>query len=114
MEHYYQPKIECASREQIRAWQDERLAKTVKRVYENVEFYRKKMDEAGVVPGDIQSLDDLHKLEPQGAGWSRFIPSMILTCGRNAVQGPLWRQAEPMRMWSMSVTGMGCLRVDRG
>ena len=32
MEHYYQPKIECASREQIRAWQDERLAKTVKRV----------------------------------------------------------------------------------
>ena len=62
MEHYYQPKIECASREQIRAWQDERLAKTVKRVYENVEFYRKKMDEAGVVPGDIQSLDDLHKL----------------------------------------------------
>ena len=62
MEHYYQPKIECASREQIRAWQDERLAKTVKRVYENVEFYRKKMDEAGGVPGDIQSLDDLHKL----------------------------------------------------
>ena len=62
MEHYYQPKIECASREQIRAWQDERLAKTVKRVYENVEFYRKKMDEAGVAPGDIQSLDDLHKL----------------------------------------------------
>ena len=62
MEHYYQPEIECASREQIRAWQDERLAKTVKRVYENVEFYRKKMDEAGIKPEDIRSVDDLHKL----------------------------------------------------
>ncbi len=62
MEHYYQPEIECASRDQIRAWQDERLAKTVKRVYENVAFYRKKMDESGVTPQDIQSVDDLHKL----------------------------------------------------
>ena len=62
MEHYYQPEIECASREQIRAWQDERLAKTVKRVYENVDFYRKKMDEAGIRPEDIHSADDLHKL----------------------------------------------------
>lgn len=62
MEHYYQPEIECASRNQIRAWQGERLAKTVKRVYENVEFYRRRMDEKGVKPEDIQSVDDLHKL----------------------------------------------------
>lgn len=62
MEHYYQPEIECASQEQIRAWQDERLAKTVKRVYENVGFYRKKMDEQGIKPEEIRSVDDLHKL----------------------------------------------------
>jgi len=62
MEHYYQPEIECASQDQIRAWQDERLARTVKRVYENVEFYRMKMDQTGVKPEDIQSVDDLHKL----------------------------------------------------
>lgn len=62
MEHYYQPDIECASREQIQAWQDERLVKTVKRVYENVEFYRKRMDEKGIKPQDIQSTKDLHKL----------------------------------------------------
>lgn len=62
MEHYYQPEIECASQEQIRAWQGERLAKTIKRVYENVEFYRKKMDEVGVKPEDIHSVEDLHKL----------------------------------------------------
>ena len=32
MENYFQPEIECASREQIRAWQDERLVETVKHV----------------------------------------------------------------------------------
>lgn len=62
MEHYYQPEIECAPRDQIRAWQSERLAKTVKHVYEHVEYYRKKMDEKGVKQEDIQSVDDLHKL----------------------------------------------------
>lgn len=62
MEHYYQPDIECASRDQIRAWQDERLVKTVKRVYEHVDFYKKKMDQEGIRPEDIRSVDDLHKL----------------------------------------------------
>lgn len=62
MEHYYQPEIECASREQIREWQSERLAKTVKHVYENVEYYRKRMDEQGNKPEDIKSVDDLYKL----------------------------------------------------
>ena len=62
MANYYQKEIETASREQIRAWQDERLVSTVKRVYENVEYYRKKMDDAGVKPEDIKSVDDLHKL----------------------------------------------------
>ncbi len=62
MEHYYQKEIECASHDQIRAWQSERLVDTVHRVYENVPYYRKLMDEKGVTPDDIQSIDDLHKL----------------------------------------------------
>ena len=62
MEHYYQPEIECASREQIKAWQDERLVKQVKHVYDNVPYYRKKMDEKGITPSDIRSTEDLHKL----------------------------------------------------
>ena len=33
MERYYQPEIETASREQIKAWQDERLVKQVKHVW---------------------------------------------------------------------------------
>ncbi len=62
MEKYYQPEIECASREQIRAWQSERLVKQVKNVWDNVPFYRQKMEAAGLTSDDIQSVDDLHKL----------------------------------------------------
>lgn len=62
MENYYQPEMECASREQIRAWQDERLVNTIHRVYKNVPYYRNLMEKKGVTPDDIKSVDDLHKL----------------------------------------------------
>ena len=53
MERYYQPEIEQASREQIKAWQDERLVEQVRHVYANVPYYKKLMDEKGVTPADI-------------------------------------------------------------
>ena len=45
MENYYQKEIETASYEQIRAWQSERLVKTINHVYENNAYYRKLMEE---------------------------------------------------------------------
>lgn len=62
MERYYQAEIETAPREKIIALQNERLSATVRRVYENVPFYRNKMEQAGVTPDDIRTIDDLHKL----------------------------------------------------
>ena len=62
MERYYQKEIECASPEKIRELQDERLVKQVKHVWDNVPYYRKKMEEKGVTPDDIKGVDDLHKL----------------------------------------------------
>lgn len=62
MENYYQKEIECASPEKLRELQDERLVKQVKRVWDNVPYYRKKMEEKGVTPDDIKGIDDLHKL----------------------------------------------------
>ncbi len=59
---YFQPEIECASQEQIRKRQDERLRDNVRHVYENVPYYRNKMQERGVTPDDVVSVDDLHKL----------------------------------------------------
>ncbi|MBR2350439.1 MAG: phenylacetate--CoA ligase [Clostridia bacterium] len=55
-------KEETLPREEIRKIQLERLQETVSRVYEKVEPYRKKMDDAGIKPEDIKSLDDLKKL----------------------------------------------------
>ncbi len=62
MANYYQPAIECARREQIIALQNERLLRQVKHVYENVPYYRKRMEEKGIVPADIESVNDLYKL----------------------------------------------------
>lgn len=62
MEKYYQKEIECASPKKIRELQDERLVKQVKHVWDNVPYYRKKMEEKGVTPDDIKGVDDLHKL----------------------------------------------------
>ena len=54
--------IECASREEMRRIQSERLTDTVRRIYHNIPAYRRKMQVAGLVPGDIQGIDDLSKL----------------------------------------------------
>lgn len=62
MERYYQEEIECASREKIKSIQDEKLVRQVRHVWENVPYYRAKMEKAGVSPDDIQSSDDLYKL----------------------------------------------------
>ncbi|MCR5785713.1 MAG: phenylacetate--CoA ligase [Eubacterium sp.] len=62
MENYFQKEIETASPEQMKKIQDEKLVKQVKHVWDNVPYYRKKMEEAGVTPDDIKSRDDLHKL----------------------------------------------------
>ncbi len=62
MERYYQEEIECASRERIKEIQDEKLVKQVKHVWDNVPYYRKKMEEKGLTPEDIKGTEDLHKL----------------------------------------------------
>ena len=62
MANYYQKEIETASREELLALQNERLVKQVQHVWDNVPYYRAKMEEKGVTPADIQSVDDLHKL----------------------------------------------------
>jgi phenylacetate-CoA ligase len=53
---------ECMSRDEMTALQSARLVKQVNHVYHNVEFYRKKMQEVGLEPGDIRGLEDIEKL----------------------------------------------------
>lgn len=60
--HIWNPHFETMSRDKMRTIQTERLLETVERVYYNVPYYRAKMQEAGVGPENIRSIDDLSKL----------------------------------------------------
>lgn len=59
---YYQKEIECMPREEIKKLQSERLVWQVKRMYERVELFRKRMDEKGLKPENIKGVEDLAKL----------------------------------------------------
>jgi len=59
---YWNEKYECMDRENLESLQLERLKQTVDRAYHNVTHYRRALQEAGLEPGDIHSLSDLHKI----------------------------------------------------
>lgn len=54
--------MECMTRSEMRKVQSIRLRNVVERVYHNTPFYRKKMQELGITPDDIRSIDDIAKL----------------------------------------------------
>ncbi|MFP8955832.1 phenylacetate--CoA ligase PaaK [Natrialbaceae archaeon A-CW3] len=54
--------IESADRGELRRLQSERLRETVEQAYENVEYYRNQLDERGISPEDIDSIDDISTL----------------------------------------------------
>ena len=58
----FKPEIECASRDYLHALQSARLIKMVKNAYDHVPFYKKLLDDHGVSPDDIHSIDDISKL----------------------------------------------------
>lgn len=58
----FNPEIELMSIEKLRQIQNERLQNTLRRVYENVPFYKNTFDQAGIQPADIKTVHDLHRL----------------------------------------------------
>ena len=62
MDFMFNKKIETLPSKKIQELQLERLKKTVKDVYENVPFYKKKFKELKIKPEDIKSPEDIHKL----------------------------------------------------
>ena len=61
-DNYFEPDLETASREVLHWIQSRRLVKMVENCYNNVPLYKKRFDEMGLLPGDIKSIDDIHKL----------------------------------------------------
>ena len=62
MSRYYQPEIETAPREKILEIQNEKLVRQVKHVWDNVPYYRNLMQQKGVTPDDIRTVNDIRKL----------------------------------------------------
>jgi len=58
-EAYWSPRLDTASRDEIRAIQEAKLAALLPFLYENSLFYRRRFDRLGLLPGDISGLDDL-------------------------------------------------------
>ena len=94
MERYYQKEIECASQEQIKAWQDERLVRQVRHVWDKVPYYRAKMEEKGVTPEDIpQRVPYLRVLACNARGRE------VLRCMKTTAAAPvLTRSADVRRL----------------
>ena len=61
-DNYFEPDLETAPREVLHWIQSSRLVKMVENCYNNVPLYKKRFDEMGLLPGDIKSIDDIHKL----------------------------------------------------
>lgn len=61
-DNYFEPDLETAPREVLHWIQSRRLVKMVESCYNNVPLYKKRFDEMGLLPGDIKSIDDIHKL----------------------------------------------------
>ena len=136
--------IECMDRESLRKIQSIRLKKIVEHVYHNTPFYRKKMQELGITPDDINSIDDIVKLPfttkydlrdnyPFGlcaVPMSQIVrihassgttgkPSWgipVRTCrrGRNVYHVPLLLMELTARIFSRCLMVMVCLPVDWG
>ena len=86
MERYFNEEIECASREEIRRIQSEKLVRQVQHVWDSVPYYRRKMEKAGVRPEDIKGLDDLRKLPfLSKADLREAYPYGLLGCPREEV-----------------------------
>ena len=59
---FWNPRYETMSQDELHALQSERLCRLVSRVYNAGGYFRSKLDQAGVKPGDIRSVEDLHLL----------------------------------------------------
>ena len=62
MKNYYQKEIETALRDEIISTQNKKIVRQVQHVYEKVPYYRNLMDQKGIKPEDIKSIEDIHKL----------------------------------------------------
>lgn len=77
--------VEDYSIEELREFQDEALRQLVARAYSRNPFYRKKMQDAGIKPQDIQGADQLYRMPTTTKDELREDPWILLACDRQEV-----------------------------
>ncbi len=126
---YWNKEVETMPREKLRELQLERLKKIVKYAYERVPFYRKRFDEKGIKPEDIQKLEDiryipftskadLREVYPFGM-FARDLSEIVEihsssgTTGKPVVMGYTLRDIEVWKeVMARSLVAMGVTRED--
>ncbi len=125
----YNPARECMSRDELRAWQSARLVEAVKREYENVPMYRARMNEKGVKPGDIRSVEDLKYLPfMEKTDLRDYYPFQLLACPKSEIvriHGSSGTTGKPIvsgytrndldvwsEMMARTMTAAGCTKDD--
>ncbi|MGH9030993.1 MAG: phenylacetate--CoA ligase family protein [Acidimicrobiia bacterium] len=61
-DRYWSRRLETASRDELRAVQDDKLAIAVRYAHEHIPYYRRRLDGLGAAPGDVKTVDDLRLL----------------------------------------------------
>ena len=59
---YFDPQAETMPREALQALQFERLRKTLRNAFDNVALHRGRLQQAGVVPEEVRTMDDVRRL----------------------------------------------------
>ncbi|MDR3239313.1 MAG: phenylacetate--CoA ligase, partial [Clostridiales bacterium] len=114
--------IECASRKTIKDLQWERLKATVTRVYENVPFYRERLEEAGLRPDQLRSFEDFRRLPfttkedlRQNYPYKLFaapakkIVRLHASSGTTGKPTPVGYTRADLEMWSECVARLVCM-----
>lgn len=60
-EDYWSPSLDCASRDELTAIQNAKLAAAVPFLYENSGFHRRRFERLGLIPDDVSTVEDLPK-----------------------------------------------------
>ncbi len=125
----YNPGRECMSRDELQAWQGKKLAETVRLEYNNVPMYRARMDEKGVKPEDIRTVEDLQYLPfMEKTDLRDYYPFDLLASPRSEIvriQGSSGTTGKPIvsgytrndvdnwsEMMARTLTAAGCTRED--
>jgi len=91
---YWNERIETMPAGKMRLLQEEKLRKQVRRVYDKSDYYRRRFDQAGIAPEEINTLDDLEKLP--------FITTQEL---RDSQQESMARDRHPFGLHNITARG---------